>query len=92
MAEELKRADTDPYQAGKCAGTGQPWLTGAARIPAMCPVCNASPRTLRVPDPGPGENPLVPDHPDMVAWSGRVDVNLWRRLRATRDQGGTRDD
>ena len=92
QANPRSGGNADPYQAGECDGTRQPWLAGVARIPAMCPVCNATPRMLRVPGPGPGEDPLVPSHPDMVVWSGRVDINLWRQLRATRDQGGTRDD
>lgn len=62
-----------------CAGSGHLWLV----MPGWtaCPVCNATPAVLRVPDPGPHEDPLVPDHPDMVAWA--VDVVRWRQLRAT---------
>ena len=74
----------NPAKAPACKGSGQPWrqLRPGLGPRQICPVCDAGPATLRVPDPGPGEDPLVPAHPNMVVWSGRADVAQWRQLRA----------
>lgn len=68
----------DPLLAGPCEGSGRPWVRPRRDRP-MCPVCDAGPATLRVPD----DEPAVPDHPNMVVWSGRVDVVTWRTHRAS---------
>lgn len=65
-------------EAQPCKGSGGPW-DRARRNLKLCPACDAGPATLRVPD----DEALVPDHPDMVAWSGRIDVVQWRTHRAT---------
>jgi hypothetical protein len=79
-------ANTDPCTAADCAGTGRPWtyLGGKIRPGPCCPVCDATPATLRVPEPERRGNATdaVPEHPNMVVWSGRVDVVRWRQNRA----------
>lgn len=73
---------TDWQTASPCKGSGQPWERLLGRH--ICPECNAGPATLRVPD----DEPCVPVHPDMVIWSGRVDVTAWRvRFLAARGGG-----
>jgi len=64
----------NPRDAKPCEGSGRPWDRRRSRI-MMCPVCDAGPATLRVPD----DEPAVPDHPNMVVW---LDVVAWRTHRA----------
>jgi hypothetical protein len=83
--------NTDPLQAQPCKGTGLQWdhLRGRVRPGPCCPVCDATPATLRVPEPEQRNNDtdIVPEHPNMVVWAGRVDVVRWRQIRAAMRDG-----
>lgn len=75
-------SDVPIEQIKPCRGSGLPWdiIRSLSRgTPKACPECDAGPATLRVPD----DEPKVPDHPNIVVWSGRVDVVRWRQIHAT---------